>query len=123
MLQAARKQVVVAAPNDLWTVDFKGWWTTRDGRRCEPLNVRDAFSRYILALRILPRSATEGVRGRPGQRSWNINGSSEEENVLFRELPELRRTLRRRQRPGRADQVLREFSRRAFRAFGNRLPA
>ena len=62
MLQAARKHVVVAAPNDVWTVDFKGWWTTRDGRRCEPLTVRDAFSRYILALRILPRSDTEGVR-------------------------------------------------------------
>jgi hypothetical protein len=62
MLQASRKRVVVEAPNDLWTVDFKGWWTTRDGRRCEPLTVRDAFSRYILALRILPRSDTDGVR-------------------------------------------------------------
>lgn len=30
MLQASRKQVVVEQPNDLWTVDFKGWWTTRD---------------------------------------------------------------------------------------------
>jgi len=62
MLQATRKHVEVAAPNDVWTVDFKGWWTTRDGRRCEPLTVRDAFSRYVLALRILPRSDTEGVR-------------------------------------------------------------
>ena len=62
MLQAARKHVVVEAPNDVWTVDFKGWWTTRDGRRCEPLTVRDAFSRFILALRILPRSDTDGVR-------------------------------------------------------------
>lgn len=61
-LQAARKHVIVEAPNDLWTVDFKGWWTTRDGRRCEPLTVRDAFSRYVLALRILPRSNTEGTR-------------------------------------------------------------
>jgi transposase InsO family protein len=62
MLQAAHKRVVVEAPNDAWTVDFKGWWTTRDGRRCDPLTVRDAFSRYILALRILPRSDTDGVR-------------------------------------------------------------
>jgi transposase InsO family protein len=62
MLQATRKHIVVEAPNDGWTVDFKGWWTTRDGRRCEPLTVRDAFSRFILALRILPRSDTDGVR-------------------------------------------------------------
>ena len=62
MLQATRKHVVVEVPNDVWTVDFKGWWTTGDGRRCEPLTVRDAFSRYILALRILPRSDTERVR-------------------------------------------------------------
>lgn len=62
MLQASRKQVVVAEANDLWTVDFKGWWTTRDGQHCEPLTVRDAFSRCVLALRILPRSDTNAVR-------------------------------------------------------------
>ena len=62
MLQAAREHVVVEGPNDVWTVDFKGWWKTRDGRRCEPLTVRDACSRYILALRLLPKSDTDGVR-------------------------------------------------------------
>ena len=55
-------RVVVDAPNDLWTVDFKGWWQTGDGRRCEPLTVRDAHSRYILALRTLPRSSEAYVR-------------------------------------------------------------
>jgi putative transposase len=54
--------VTVAAPNDLWTVDFKGWWATQDGARCEPLTVRDAFSRYVLALRALPRTSTVFVR-------------------------------------------------------------
>src|SRR5205823_4264808 len=62
MLQTPRKAVVVDAPNDVWTVDFKGWWKARDGRRCEPLTVRDAVSRYVLAIRILPRSDTDGVR-------------------------------------------------------------
>jgi len=28
--------------NDVWTVDFKGWWYTTDGTRCEPLTIRDA---------------------------------------------------------------------------------
>ena len=54
--------VIVVAPNDLWTVDFKGWWLTQDGARCEPLTVRDAFSRYVLALRGLPRTGGAMVR-------------------------------------------------------------
>jgi putative transposase len=29
-----------SAPNQVWTVDFKGWWYDRNGR-CEPLTVRD----------------------------------------------------------------------------------
>jgi putative transposase len=35
-------------PNELWCADFKGWWRTLDGRRCEPLTVSDAWSRYLL---------------------------------------------------------------------------
>lgn len=42
--------VQAKSPNDLWTVDFKGWWRVLDGTRCEPLSVRDAASRYVLAL-------------------------------------------------------------------------
>jgi len=42
--------VVAHAPNDVWTVDFKGWWRTLNGDRCEPLTVRDAFSRFLLAI-------------------------------------------------------------------------
>jgi putative transposase len=40
-------------PNDLWTVDFKGWFRTCDGQRVDPLTVRDLFSRYILDIRLL----------------------------------------------------------------------
>jgi hypothetical protein len=35
-------------------VDFKGWFRTHDGQRIEPLTVRDLFSRYLLAVRLLP---------------------------------------------------------------------
>jgi putative transposase len=49
-------------PNDLWTVDFKGWWRTLDGTRCDPLTVRDAVSRYVLALRAMARTRTVEVR-------------------------------------------------------------
>lgn len=48
-------------PNDVWTVDFKGWWLGRDNLRVEPLSVRDEFSRMILELRPLENSRTELV--------------------------------------------------------------
>jgi putative transposase len=49
-------QVLAAAPNDVWTVDFKGWWRVGDGERCEPLTIRDAHSRFILAVEVCPSS-------------------------------------------------------------------
>ncbi len=49
-------------PNEVWTVDFKGWWHTRTGGRCEPLTVRDEFSRYVLELRAMADARTESVR-------------------------------------------------------------
>jgi len=36
------------APNDIWSVDFKGWFLTKDGIKCDPLTVSDAHSRFIL---------------------------------------------------------------------------
>lgn len=59
---AGAPSVVVNGPNDLWTVDFKGWWHTADGERCDPLTVRDAHSRFVLALRGLARTGTSSVR-------------------------------------------------------------
>lgn len=55
-------KVDVAAPNDLWTVDFKGAWHTRNGMRAEPLTVRDAFSRFVLTAELLDTNRTEPVR-------------------------------------------------------------
>ncbi len=45
-----KPRIEVNAPNDLWTLDFKGWWRARNGEKCEPLTVRDAFSRKVLAV-------------------------------------------------------------------------
>lgn len=53
--------VEALAPNDIWTIDFKGYWRTRDGARCEPLTVRDAYSRFVLASELCPLT-TDGVR-------------------------------------------------------------
>ena len=43
-------------PNDVWCADFKGWFRTGDGRRCDPLTVTDAMSRYSLCCRGLERT-------------------------------------------------------------------
>jgi len=47
------------APNEVWTVDFKGWFRTGDGSRVEPLTVRDLASRYVLGITLL---AQQNVR-------------------------------------------------------------
>lgn len=54
--------IVPKAANELWTVDFKGWWKTRDHSRCEPLTVRDGFSRFLLDLRVMESTTSEEVR-------------------------------------------------------------
>lgn len=49
------------APNDVWTADFKGWFRTGDGTRCDPLTILDACSRFVLCCHIVaPHEA--GVR-------------------------------------------------------------
>lgn len=50
-----------AAPNEIWTVDFKGWWKDGCGKS-NPLTVRDEASRYILELRHLPDGCTGTVQ-------------------------------------------------------------
>src|SRR4029077_9218904 len=49
-------------PNEVWTVDFKGWWYDGTGRRCEPLTVRDEYSRYVLELRAMKDARSVTVR-------------------------------------------------------------
>lgn len=57
-----RPHVEVHGPNDLWTIDFKGWWRAGRGDRCEPFTVRDAFSRYVLAVQVVPNTTGPVVR-------------------------------------------------------------
>jgi len=39
------------APNETWCIDFKGWFRTLDGVRCDPLTITDAYSRMLLCCR------------------------------------------------------------------------
>ena len=49
------------APNEVWSVDFKGWWHDPQGQRCEPLTVRDEHSRYLLDCHRMDSARTEAV--------------------------------------------------------------
>jgi hypothetical protein len=43
----------VAAANDEWAADFKGWFRTRDNQRIDPLTITDGYSRYLIEVRIV----------------------------------------------------------------------
>jgi|WetSurSiteA1Bulk_404760.scaffolds.fasta_scaffold34906_1 putative transposase len=47
--------------NEVWTVDFKGYWYTKDGRRCNPLTIRDEHSKFILDIGALADSTGSAV--------------------------------------------------------------
>lgn len=48
-------------PNDVWCIDFKGWWRS-DGEICEPFTVRDKYSRKVLCVQLMTSKTTEAVR-------------------------------------------------------------
>ena len=47
--------------NDVWCIDFKGWFLTGDGTHCEPLTLSDAHSRYLLRCQALSRTDDDHV--------------------------------------------------------------
>lgn len=63
----------IDGPNDLWTVDFKGWWLSADGTKCEPLTVRDAFSRMVLCAQLMRDTRAESVR-KQFERLFEVHG-------------------------------------------------
>ena len=50
------------APNQLWQMDFKGWFPTTDQQRCNPLTVLDDHSRYVVCLQACLNQKTETVQ-------------------------------------------------------------
>ena len=48
--------------NEVWTIDFKGWFRTADGQRCDPLTIRDLFTRHLLSITIVPQQSDAWVR-------------------------------------------------------------
>lgn len=50
------------APNAVWCADFKGSFALGNGRRCNPLTISDAYSRYLLRCEGLSRMDETQVR-------------------------------------------------------------
>ena len=55
--------LATAAPNDLWTADFKGQFRTGDSRYCYPLTIADQHTRFLLTCHGV--LSTETVRAKP----------------------------------------------------------
>jgi transposase InsO family protein len=53
----------IEGPNDTWCLDYKGWFRTGDGQRCDPLTISDAYSRYLLRCQAVRR--VDGRCARP----------------------------------------------------------
>jgi ferredoxin-like protein FixX len=53
---------VPAEVNDLWCVDFKGWFLCGDGACCQPLTITDGLSRYLLCCRDVKSARFEQVQ-------------------------------------------------------------
>ena len=49
-------------PNAVWCADFKGWFRTGDGSRCDPLTISDAHSRYVLRVQAMRETKHGPVR-------------------------------------------------------------
>jgi transposase InsO family protein len=59
----------ITAPNDVWTVDFKGEFRLGNREFCFPLTLRDAYSRYVLRCEGLPDISYATTR-RPLERAF-----------------------------------------------------
>lgn len=56
-----QQQIQAQAANDVWSIDFKGWWKS-DGEICEPFTVRDRYSRKILCTKLMQSKSSVAVR-------------------------------------------------------------
>jgi len=59
-------------PNEVWSIDYKGWFRVGDGTRCDPLTVNDVFSRASLECRAMVAPKLEDVQYRLEGTFWEL---------------------------------------------------
>ena len=59
-------------PNDVWSIDYKGWFRVGDGTRCDPMTVNDVFSRASLECRAMVAPKLVDVRHRLEWTFWRL---------------------------------------------------
>lgn len=69
---SAQPLVAASCPNDVWSIDYKGWFRVGDGTRCDPLTVNDAYSRLSLECRAMIAPKLEDVRRRLESLFWQV---------------------------------------------------
>ena len=78
-------------PNHVLGVDFKGWFLTGDGRRCDPRTVTDLHSRFILKIEGLEEARTsfaalgqwgDAKRIEPRRQGWPVAAALRHEAPL-----------------------------------------
>jgi transposase InsO family protein len=57
-----QNRIVPEKPNDVWTVDFKGWWYSKNKEKINPLTIRDECSKRILAVEAVEKGDTTSVK-------------------------------------------------------------
>jgi hypothetical protein len=65
--------VEAAAANDVWSMDYKGWFLVGDGTRCDPLTINDTFSRVSIVCHAMVAPKLDDVR-RHLQRTFGAYG-------------------------------------------------
>jgi len=60
--QTLRNIIKPEAANDVWTVDFKGWWMGNHRNKLNPLTIRDEKTRYLFDVRLLPNQTGKLVK-------------------------------------------------------------
>jgi transposase InsO family protein len=61
-MERIQQRVAATRPNEIWTVDFKGWWYTKHRERVDPLTVRDEYTKYIIAIDVAEKGDTAHVK-------------------------------------------------------------
>jgi transposase InsO family protein len=67
-----RPVVQAFSPNDVWSIDYKGWFRVGDGTRCDPLTLNDVFSRTSLECRAMVAPKLEDVKHRLESKFWEL---------------------------------------------------